>query len=126
MLGHRYPGVPNFRDLARIDWAALKPGDMLEPVDILCGGYPCQPFSHAGKRKGTTDERHIWPHIREAIRRIRPRYTFLENVAGHRSLGFDRVLGDLAEASRCCCRCPPTHRRDRLCAARRGDRIRPA
>ncbi|WP_141695370.1 DNA cytosine methyltransferase, partial [Klebsiella pneumoniae] len=60
-------------------------------------GSPCQPFSHAGQRKGTNDERHIWPYVREAIRRVRPRYTVLENVAGHRSLGFDRVLGDLAE-----------------------------
>lgn len=91
VLAYRYPGVPNHRDLIETDW------DSVEPVDILTGGYPCQPFSHAGRRKGTDDERHIWPYVREAIRRIRPRITFLENVAGHRSLGFDRVLGDLAE-----------------------------
>lgn len=91
VLGHRYPGVPNHRDLTTTDW------DTVEPVDILTGGYPCQPFSHAGRRKGTDDERHIWPFVREAIRRVRPRITFLENVAGHRSLGFDRVLADLAE-----------------------------
>jgi len=91
VLAHRWPDVPNHRDLTTTDWSAV------EPVDILTGGYPCQPFSHAGKRKGTDDERHIWPDVREAIRRLRPRYTFLENVAGHRSLGFDRVLGDLAE-----------------------------
>ena len=91
VLAHRYSGVPNHRDLTTTDW------DAVEPVDILTGGYPCQPFSHAGRRKGTDDERHIWPHVREAIRRVRPRLTLLENVAGHRSLGFDRVLGDLAE-----------------------------
>lgn len=91
VLAHRWPGVPNHRDLTATDWGAV------EPIDILTGGYPCQPFSHAGKRKGADDERHIWPDVREAIRRLRPRYTFLENVAGHRSLGFDRVLGDLAE-----------------------------
>ena len=91
VLAHRWPDVPNHRDLTTTDWSAV------EPVDILTGGYPCQPFSHAGKRKGTDDERHIWPDVREAIRRLRPRYTFLENVAGHRSLGFNRVLGDLAE-----------------------------
>ena len=91
VLAHHWPDVPNHRDLTTTDWSAV------EPVDILTGGYPCQPFSHAGKRKGTDDERHIWPDVREAIRRLRPRYTFLENVAGHRSLGFDRVLGDLAE-----------------------------
>ncbi|AOQ28524.1 DNA methyltransferase [Mycobacterium phage WillSterrel] len=91
VLAHRYPDIPNHGDITAIDW------DTVEPVDILCGGYPCQPFSHAGQRKGTNDERHIWPYVREAIRRVRPRYTVLENVAGHRSLGFDRVLGDLAE-----------------------------
>jgi DNA (cytosine-5)-methyltransferase 1 len=91
VLAARWPNVPNHGDLTTTDW------DQVEPVDILTGGYPCQPFSHAGKRKGTDDERHIWPGVREAIRRLRPRITFLENVAGHRSLGFDRVLGDLAE-----------------------------
>lgn len=91
VLAHRYPGIPNHRDLTTVDW------DSVESVDIITGGYPCQPFSHAGQRKGTDDERHIWPEVREAIRRVRPRYAFLENVAGHRSLGFDRVLGDLAE-----------------------------
>jgi DNA (cytosine-5)-methyltransferase 1 len=102
VLAHRYPGVPNLGDLTEVNWGALRfhtddvDGVSFKP-DILTGGYPCQPFSHAGKRKGTDDERHIWPHVREAIRRVRPRITFLENVAGHRSLGFDRVLGDLAE-----------------------------
>lgn len=91
ILDHRFPGVPNLGDLKVIDWASLG------PIDVLTAGYPCQPFSHAGGRKGTEDERHLWPYIREAIRVLRPRYTLLENVAGHRSLGFDRVLGDLAE-----------------------------
>lgn len=91
VLATHWPDVPNHGDLTTVDWSQV------EPVDILTGGYPCQPFSHAGKRKGTDDERHIWPGIREAIRRLRPRITFLENVSGHRSLGFDRVLGDLAE-----------------------------
>ena len=90
VLAHRYPGVPNFGDVTSIDW------DTVEPVDVMCGGYPCQPFSAAGQRKGTDDERHLWPHFAEAIRRVRPRYVVLENVAGHRSMGFDSVLGDLA------------------------------
>lgn len=59
--------------------------------------HNCQPFSAAGQRKGADDERHLWPHVREAIRHLRPRIALLENVAGHRSLGFDRVLGDCAE-----------------------------
>ncbi|MDF1603371.1 DNA cytosine methyltransferase [Nocardioides sp. YIM 152315] len=91
ILAHRFPGVPNLGDLTRIDWHAVA------PVDVLTAGYPCQPFSHAGRRRGTDDPRHLWPFIREAIRVLRPRLTFLENVDGHRSLGFDRVVGDMAE-----------------------------
>ncbi len=90
VLALRWPGVPNYKDLTNTDWATVA------PIDILTGGYPCQPFSHAGQRKGTDDERHIWPFVRRAIRDLRPRYTFMENVAGHRSLGFDSVLADLA------------------------------
>lgn len=91
ILAHRWPNVPNYRDVTTVDW------DEIPPVDILTGGYPCQPFSAAGQRKGTGDDRHLWPYVRQAIRRIRPRLTLLENVAGHRSLGFDTVLADLAE-----------------------------
>jgi DNA (cytosine-5)-methyltransferase 1 len=90
ILAHHWPEVPNHHDLTATDWAAV------EPVDVLTGGYPCQPFSHAGKRKGTTDERHIWPHIADAVRILRPRLLCFENVAGHVSLGLDVVLGDLA------------------------------
>lgn len=92
LLAHRFPDVPNLGDLTAIDW------ETVEPVDIITAGYPCQPFSHAGKREGTNDARHIWPHIANAIRVLRPRYAFLENVAGHLSMGFGDVLGDLAEA----------------------------
>ena len=91
ILNRHWPGVPNHGDVTKVDWSALP------PVDILTGGYPCQPFSAAGRRKGTDDERHLWPYVRDAIRVLRPRIVFLENVAGHRSLGFDQVLGDLAE-----------------------------
>lgn len=91
VLAHHWPDVPNLRDVTQVDWTQV------EPVDILTGGYPCQPFSASGQRKGTEDERHLWPYVREAVRVLRPRYVVLENVAGHRSLGFDRVLGDMAE-----------------------------
>ena len=84
-------GYVNYGDISAIDWSSV------EPIDILTAGYPCQPFSQAGNRKGTNDERHIWPHIKEAIRVLRPKFVILENVRGHLSLGFDRVLGDLTE-----------------------------
>ncbi|WP_413102109.1 DNA cytosine methyltransferase [Streptomyces sp. Inha503] len=90
ILAHHHPQVPNLGDITAVDW------EDVEPVDILCGGYPCQPFSSAGKRKGTADARHIWPHIARALGVLRPRYAVFENVAGHLSLGFDTVLADLA------------------------------
>ena len=64
-------------------------------ADILVAGYPCQPFSAAGKRLGTEDPRHLWPHIARAIRVIRPRMCFFENVEGHISLGLREVIGEL-------------------------------
>lgn len=82
---------PNLGNLKEINWANV------EPVDILTAGYPCQPFSQAGNRKGTNDERHIWPYIKEGISVLRPSYVILENVRGHLSLGFKEVLQGLAE-----------------------------
>lgn len=90
VLAHHWPQVPNLHDLTLVDW------DDIEPVDWLTAGYPCQPFSMAGKRLGADDERHLWPYIIEGIRRIRPGRVLLENVAGHLSMGFGRVLADLA------------------------------
>lgn len=83
-------GITNYGDLKKIDWAAL------EPVDIITAGYPCQPFSHAGHRKGTDDPRHLFPYILRAISIIRPSFVILENVRGHLNLGFSEVLGHLA------------------------------
>jgi len=66
-------------------------------VSILTGGYPCQPFSAAGKRLGEDDPRHLWPHIRRHIESIRPARCFFENVEGHISLGLSSVISDLEE-----------------------------
>ena len=90
ILAQRFPGVPNYGDITTTDWSQV------EPVDWITAGYPCQPFSHAGKRQGTNDERHIWPDVWNAVRLVRPQRVLLENVAGHLSLGFGDVLGDLA------------------------------
>lgn len=64
-------------------------------VDLITGGYPCQPFSHAGKRLGEQDERHLWPDIARVIGEVEPGIVFFENVAGHLTLGFDAVRADL-------------------------------
>jgi len=66
-------------------------------VDLITGGYPCQPFSAAGQRKGTDDPRHLWPFIRRHIQAIRPIKCFFENVEGHISLGLSTVISDLEE-----------------------------
>jgi site-specific DNA-cytosine methylase len=66
-------------------------------VDILTAGYPCQPFSAAGKRGGKDDPRHLWPFIREHVKTIKPTICFFENVEGHISLGLSTVISDLEE-----------------------------
>jgi DNA (cytosine-5)-methyltransferase 1 len=66
-------------------------------VDLITGGYPCQPFSAAGQRKGTEDPRHLWPYIREHIQTIKPNRCLFENVEGHISLGLREVIADLEE-----------------------------
>ena len=64
-------------------------------VDCIAGGYPCQPFSFAGKRQGVDDRRHLWPVVAALVRTIRPPVCFFENVRGHLSLGFREVAADL-------------------------------
>lgn len=90
ILAHHWPDTPNHGDVKTTDWSTV------EPVDVLTAGYPCQPFSHAGKRKGTDDPRHLWPDVARAIGALRPRLVVLENVRGHVSLGLDAVIGDLS------------------------------
>lgn len=64
-------------------------------IKLITAGYPCQPFSQAGGRKGTDDPRHLWPYIRQHIESIRPLRVFFENVSGHISLGLREVLKEL-------------------------------
>jgi DNA (cytosine-5)-methyltransferase 1 len=64
-------------------------------VDIVTAGYPCQPFSVAGKRRGADDPRHLWPHIARIIGEVEPPFVFLENVAHHLRLGFPEVASGL-------------------------------
>ena len=91
VLKYHFPDVPNLGDITKIDWSNVR------PVDVITGGYPCQPFSQAGNRKGEDDERHLWPYVREAIREVRPEFAILENVKGHVTLGLAEVLGEIAE-----------------------------
>jgi len=86
-----------FLDAAPI-WTNLKTfpwSNFRGKVDILSGGYPCQPFSAAGKRLGKDDPRHLWPYIADGVRLMQPRLCFFENVEGHISLGLREVIEEL-------------------------------
>lgn len=76
VLARHYPGVPNLGDIKTVDWSTV------EPVDILCGGPPCQPVSQAGLRKGPDDDRFLWPDVLDAVGRLRPRWLVFENPTG--------------------------------------------
>lgn len=82
--------APIWTNLKTFPWSEFR-----GVVDILSGGYPCQPFSAAGKRLGTEDPRHLWPYIADGIAAMRPSVCFFENVEGHISLGLPDVIEDL-------------------------------
>jgi DNA (cytosine-5)-methyltransferase 1 len=84
--------APIWSDLKTFPWESFR-----DRVDILTGGYPCQPFRAAGKRAGKNDPRHLWPWIADGIRAMRPRACFFENVEGHITLGLSTVISDLEE-----------------------------
>jgi len=76
ILAKHWPNVPKFGDVRQI-----KEGQ-LEHVDLIAGGFPCQPVSTAGKRKGREDERWLWPEMARIVRMVRPRFVLVENVPG--------------------------------------------
>jgi DNA (cytosine-5)-methyltransferase 1 len=116
VLNKHWPDVEVFEDVRRTD-------DFVRcgRVDIITGGYPCQPFSLAGKQKGVEDDRHLWPAMFELIKQKRPAFVVGENVAGHITLGLDQVLSDLEGEGYTArpfvipaCAVDAPHRRDRV------------
>lgn len=105
-------------------WTDIKTFDgkpFYQRVHIITAGYPCQPFSVAGKRKGTADPRHLWSYIERIVQAVRPVWCFFENVSGHLSLGFPEVyrslrnLGYKVEAGLfTAAECGAPHQRERL------------
>lgn len=92
ILAHRFPDAPNIGDITTYDWTQL-----VGLVDIITAGFPCQDISNAGRRAGIHGERSgIWKNVAEAVRVLRPRVVFLENVSAIRRRGLDVVVGDLA------------------------------
>lgn len=91
LLAARYPGVPNLGDVTAVDWS------LVEDIDVLAAGIPCQPHSLAGKRLNPEeDERDLVDTFINAVRVLRPSVVILENVPGFKRYGLPRVLGALA------------------------------
>ena len=122
VLAKHWPDVPIAEDVKEL---ANDPDGLIPRTDpkrtILTAGYPCQPFSHAGKRLGHEDDRHIWPYLLQIVAQKRPAWCCFENVYGHVSMGLDQVLLDLETqgyASRTfiipACGIDAPHRRDRV------------
>lgn len=89
VLEKNFPDVERFRDVKEVGKKNLR------PVDVVVGGFPCQPHSLAGKRKGAEDDRDLWPEYRRIIEELRPRWVIGENVPGIRTTILDQVLSDL-------------------------------
>ena len=94
VLKHYWPNAKSYEDITQTDFTIHR-----GTIDILTGGFPCQPYSAAGKRLGKEDERHLWPEMLRAIREIAPSYIVGENVLGlvnwNGGLVFDEVQADL-------------------------------
>ena len=89
VLAKNFPGVPCHDDVK-----TLEPKNYGR-IDLITGGFPCQPFSHAGKRGGKEDDRHLWPEMLRIINESRPRWVLGENVPGIVSMALDNLLSDL-------------------------------
>ena len=115
ILKLRWPHVPKWKDIKQVD-----PGE-LPAVDLISGGFPCQPFSVAGKRQGEKDDRNLWPQMFRIIEAIRPAFVLAENVPGLIPVYLDKVLSDLEGIGYSweafvvpACAFDAPHRRDRL------------
>jgi DNA (cytosine-5)-methyltransferase 1 len=91
VLERRWPGVPIYEDVREV-------GTVTAPVDLVSGGFPCQPVSLVGRRRKAEDERWLWPEFLRVVRLLRPRYVLVENVPGLLTAGMGDVLGGLAES----------------------------
>ena len=94
VLQKHWPHVKQYKDIKELTYDKLK-ADGIDTIDIITGGYPCQPFSVAGRKKGEEDPRHLWPEYFRLVKELRPTWVIGENVSGHIKLGLDTVIKDL-------------------------------
>jgi DNA (cytosine-5)-methyltransferase 1 len=115
VLRRHWPHVPICNDIHELE------GTEYGTIDIVTGGFPCQPYSVAGPRKGNDDDRALWPQMLRVIRQARPRWVVGENVPGIIPMALDGILDDLEATSYSCgavvvpaCAVGAIHRRDRV------------
>ncbi|NWN81080.1 DNA cytosine methyltransferase [Bacillus sp. (in: firmicutes)] len=134
VLQKNFPGVPIFDDVCTLNRQLLEEKGVIEPggtVDIISGGFPCQPYSIAGKRKGKEDDRDLWPEMFRIIKELRPTWVVGENVANFANMELDRTLFDLESAGYKgqsfiipACAVDAKHRRDRTFVVAYSDSVR--
>ena len=98
VLKKHWEHVPIYDDVKELNYERLRADGIVSDdkgIDIITGGYPCQPFSVAGRKKGEEDPRHVWPEMFRLVQELRPSWVIGENVSGHIKLGLDTVLKNL-------------------------------
>jgi DNA (cytosine-5)-methyltransferase 1 len=115
VLEKHWPDVKRYGDIKNVK------GTELGTVNVICGGFPCQPFSNAGKRRGKEDDRYLWPEMLRVVSEVRSDWVIGENVGGFINMGLDNCISDLENQGyevqafiipACAVNAP--HRRDRV------------
>ena len=121
VLAKNFPNIPIFNDVKELVNDRPESTRTIPDHDILTSGYPCQPFSVAGQRRGEEDERNIWRFVFEIVKRKHPTWCVFENVYGHIAMGLDQVLHDMESEGYStqtfvvpACSLNAPHKRDRL------------